>query len=124
MNTYDWNCRTVDTYPTAGENTDVIYNVHYQVTAVSDTLDSAGNAVSFTIVGTQTLSTEDITDFTAFADLTHEDVVGWTKAAIGTEQIDSITDSLDSQVESKITPTTVTKYIFDAVVEEEESTEE
>lgn len=119
MNTYNWNCRTVDTYPTAGENTDVVYNVHYQVTAVSDTLDPAGNAVSCTNIGTQTLSTEDITDFTAFADITHDDVVAWTKAAMGTEQVDSIIASLDSRVESKITPKTVTKQIVDAVVEEE-----
>lgn len=119
MNTYNWNCRTVDTYPTAGENTDVVYNVHYQVTAVSDTLDPAGNAVSCTNIGTQTLGTEDITDFTAFADLTHDDVIAWTKAAMGTEQVDSIIASLDSRVESKITPTTVTKQIVDAVAEEE-----
>lgn len=124
MNTYNWNCRTVDTYPTVGENTDVVYNVHYQVTAVSDTLDSAGNAVSCTSIGTQTLSTEDITDFTAFADLSHDDVIAWTKAAMGTEQVDSIIASLDSQVESKITPTTVTKQIVDAVSEEEVVEEE
>lgn len=118
MNTYNWNCRTVDTYPTVGENTDVVYNVHYQVTAVSDELDSDGLAYSATNIGTQTLSTDDIIEFTAFDDLTHEDIVSWTKAAMGTEQVDSIIESLDSQVEAKITPTTVTKQIVDAVVEE------
>ena len=124
MNTYNWNCRTVDTYPTSRENTDVVYNVHYQVTAVSDTLDPQGVAYNATNIGTQTLSTDDITDFTAFADLTHEDIVSWTKSAMGTDRVDSIEESLDTQVESKITPVSVTKYIFDDVTAEEEVTEE
>jgi len=124
MNTYNWNCRTVDTYPTVGENTDVVYNVHYQVTAISDTLDPQGAAYNATSIGTQTLSTDDITDFTAFSDLTHEDIVSWTKSAMGTDQVDSIEESLDTQVESKITPVSVTKYIFDDVTAEEETTEE
>ena len=42
--TYDWNCATVDCYPTDGEYTDVVYNVHWIVTGTSDTLDPEGNA--------------------------------------------------------------------------------
>ena len=62
--TYDWNCRTVDCYPTDGEYTDVVYNVHWIVTGTSDTLDPDGNAYTATSIGTQTISTSDLSSFT------------------------------------------------------------
>ena len=113
--TYDWNCRTVDCYPTDQSYTDVVYNVHWIVTGTSDTLDPDGNAYTATSIGTQTISTDDITDFTPFADLTNADVVAWTKEAMGADQVTALETNIQSQIDSEITPTSVTLTIGDPV---------
>lgn len=118
--TYDWNCRTVDCYPTDQSYTDVVYNVHWIVTGTSDQKDSEGNFYTATSIGTQTISTDDITDFTPFADLTNADVVAWTKAAMGAEQVTALETNLDSQIALEITPVSVTLTIGEPVPPAEE----
>ena len=115
MTTYNWNCKTVDAYPQDGEYTDLVYNVHWIVTGVSDQLDSQGVAYSATSIGTQTLDVSDVTDFIPFEDLTNEQVVAWTKGAMGEEQVASIEASIQSQIDALITPTTVTLTIGEPV---------
>ena len=34
---YAWDVSTVDTYPTKDSNADVVYNVHWRLTATDDT---------------------------------------------------------------------------------------
>jgi hypothetical protein len=109
--TYDWNCATVDCYPTDGEYTDVVYNVHWRVTGTSDTLDPQGNAYTATSIGTQTISTSDLSGFTPFDDLTNADAVAWTQSAMGAEQVTALEANLDSQIALEITPTSVTLTI-------------
>ena len=117
---YTWNCRTVDTYPTstdsqepANTETDVIYNVHYSLTG-TDTVEDVTYTAN--IIGTQDLGTQDLSGFTAFADLTHDDVIGFVTAsmiAVTPERVNELKTSIEAQITSKITPTTVTKYIVD-----------
>ncbi len=116
-NTYSWNCRTVDTYPShTDENsvteTDVVYNVHWRVTGSDETN-------STTVIGTQTLSTEDLSGFTAFESVTHEDMIAWTQAAMGTDRVAELETSLDSQLAELAAPSSVTKTIVDPAPEEE-----
>jgi hypothetical protein len=111
MITYDWNCKTVDVYVEEAGNYNVVYNVHWRVTGVSDQVDEDGNAYSSTIIGTQTLSTEEIVDFVPFEDLTHEKIVTWTQDAIGAEQVTEMENNLNNQIDALITPTSVTKTI-------------
>jgi hypothetical protein len=111
MTTFNWDCRTVDVYPTNGDNTDVVYNVHWRLTGVSDQLDANDNPYSATVIGTQTLSTEEIVDFVPFEDLTHEQIVTWTQEAIGAEQVTQMEDNVNNQIDNLITPTSVTKTI-------------
>ena len=124
MTTYDWNCKTVDAYPQDGEYTDLVYNVHWIVTGVSDELNPEGVAYSATSIGTQTLDVSDVTNFIPFEDLTNEQVVTWTKGAMGEEQVASIEASIQSQIDALITPTTVTLTIGEPVPPTEEETEE
>jgi hypothetical protein len=124
MTTYNWNCKTVDAYPQDGEYTDLVYNVHWIVTGVSDELNPEGVAYSATNIGTQTLDTSEVTDFIPFEDLTNEQVVTWTKGAMGEEQVASIEASIQSQIDALITPTTVTLTIGEPVPPTEEETEE
>ena len=115
MITYNWNCKTVDAYPQDGEYADLVYNVHWRITGTSDELKPDGTAYSATNIGTQTLDVSDVTEFIPFEDLTNEQVVAWTKGAMGEEQVASIEASIESQINSLITPTTVTLTIGEPV---------
>ena len=109
---YTWNVSTVDTYPTLDGNADVVYNVHWRLTAEDDAnQDADGNNWTATSYGTQSVDTSDLSSFTAFADLTSSDVQGWVEAAMGSDAVQSLKDGLDAQIEAKINPTSVTKTI-------------
>lgn len=120
MTNYEWNCKTVDCYPEQNNEADVVYNVHWIVTGISDQLDPEGNPYSATSIGTQTLDTSQITNFIPFEDLTNDEVVAWTKAAMGAEQVTQIESSVQSQIDSLITPTSVTLTIGEPVPPVEE----
>ena len=113
MTTYDWNCKTVDCYPEQNNEADVVYNVHWIVTGTSE--DSEGKSYSATNIGTQSLDTSQITNFIPFDQLTNDEVVAWTKGTMGDEQVASIEASIQSQIDSLITPTSVTLTIGEPV---------
>jgi len=105
---FNWDCKTVDAYPLVGEDSDVVYNVHWIVTGVSDQLDPQGNPYQARSIGTQGLSTDDITDFIPFEDLTNEVVVGWTKGAMGEFDVTSVENGIQNSIDLQITPVSVT----------------
>ena len=120
MTNYNWNCKTVDCYPEQDNEADVVYNVHWIVTGVSDQLDPQGVAYSATSIGTQTLDTSQITNFIPFEDLTNDEVVAWTQGAMGAEQVTQIESSIQGQIDRLITPTSVTLVIGEPVPPVEE----
>ena len=115
MVTNNWNCKTVDAYVEKDNEADVVYNVHWIVTGTSDTLDPQDNPYSATSIGTQTLDTSEIINFIPFDQVTNEEVVAWTQAAMGEEQVAQIEAGIASQIESLIHPTTVTLTIGEPV---------
>ena len=112
MITYDWNCKTVDVHPQEEGETNVVYNVHWIVTGVSDQLDTQGNPYSSTNIGTQVVPLDPETPFIPFDELTNEIVVGWTKDAMGEEQVQSIEDSIASQIAELENPTSITTVSY------------
>lgn len=104
MITYDWNCKTVDVVLQEEGLIDVVYNVHWVVTGISDTYSS-------TSIGTQTVTLDESTPFIPFADLTNDIVVGWTKAAMGEEQVASIESGIADAIEKEINPVTATMQL-------------
>jgi len=109
---YTWDVSTVDTYPTLESNADVVYNVHWRLTAEDDAnQDADGNNWTATSYGTQSVDTSDLSSFTAFADLTSSDVQGWVETAMGSDAVTALKAGLDAQIEAKINPTSVTKTI-------------
>ena len=55
---YTWDVSTVDTYPTLNSNADVVYNVHWRLTAEDDAnQDADGNNWTATTYGTCLLYT-------------------------------------------------------------------
>ena len=120
MTTYDWNCKTVDVHPQEEGETNVVYNVHWIVTGASDQLDPQGNPYSATNIGTQVLDTSGITNFIPFDQLTNDEVVAWTKGAMGDEQVAEIEASIEKQIQDLITPTSITLVIGEPVPPVEE----
>ena len=112
MTTFNWNCRTVDVYPTDETYADVVYNVHWIVTGKDEDAD-----VSATNIGTQVLDTSGITDFIPFDELTNDEVVAWTKATMGDDKVASIEASIASQIADLINPKSITLTIGEPVTE-------
>tara|TARA_Y100000401_G_scaffold113991_1_gene115410 strand:+ start:799 stop:1146 length:348 start_codon:yes stop_codon:yes gene_type:complete len=109
---YEWDVKTVDTYPTKDSKSDVVYNVHWRLTATDDTNnDAEGNSLTATVYGSQALDTSDLSSFTEFTDLTVSDVQGWVEAALTADTVNDMKDSLDSTIEELVTPTSVQKTI-------------
>lgn len=106
-NTYSWVINALDTYPTQDLFSDVVYNIHWGMVATSDQTDADGNAYTASSIGTQTVAAPDADNYTAFEDLTKEIVEAWLEAS--ELDVDSIKANLDTQIEEKITPTSVTK---------------
>ncbi len=109
---YTWDVSTVDTYPTKDSKSDVVYNVHWRLTATDDTnKDSDGNNWTAESYGSQTLDTSDLSSFTAFGSLNAAKVQGWVEAALTADKVTAIKASLDANIAGKITPTSVQKTI-------------
>ena len=100
----EWNVNTVDVHPHEEGHDDVIYNVHWSVAKV----DGDYSASSY---GTQTIDTSDLSDFTAFADVTADMVKGWVIDAMGEEEVANLEASLDAQIAEQKNPTSITKTL-------------
>jgi len=109
---YAWDVTTVDTYPTKDSNSDVVYNVHWRLTATDGTnKDADGNNWTAGVYGTQTLDTDSISSFTAFGSLDAAKVQGWVEAALTADTVTAMKAGLDAEIAEKITPTSVQKTI-------------
>ena len=114
-NTYTWNCKTVEVYPTYESLDDVVYVVNWRLLATSSethVVDGEPVPYTSTTYSTQFLSLADVgTDFIPFADLTNEVITGWTEAAIGTDEVQKFKDHLDMNITKQIPPTSETQTI-------------
>lgn len=102
-NTYTWDCKTVDVKTTVGNFSNVVYNVHWRMTAVSDT-ETPYQAVN---IGTQALTIENIQPdgFIPVEELTHAQIISWVEEAMGEDRIAQIKQYLDTLIQEKINPT-------------------
>jgi hypothetical protein len=99
--TTTWNINQMDAYPEYEGSTNVVFTVHWSVTATED--EYVG--YSYGSVG---LTLDPEATFTPFAELTKEQVVGWVHAALGEEQVVAIETSLANQIELQRNPPVVT----------------
>ena len=110
-NTYTWDCKTVDVYPTHDSHSDVVYNAHWRLNAVSDQQDAEGNDYSASSYGTHSVNADDIENFVPFADLTNDLVSGWVIDGMGEDEVANIKSGLDNNIADQINPTSETKTI-------------
>ena len=109
--TYDWDCRTVDLYPEENNESNVVYNVHWNITATSTELDDEGNPYVVNSVGTQTVPFNEGSPFIPFEDLTNEIIVGWTKEAMGEDTVNRLQYNLYREIDLLIKPESITRTI-------------
>ena len=109
---YTWDVNTCDTYPTKDGKSDVVYNVHWRLTATDDTnKDSEGNNWTATTYGSQSVDTSDLSSFIEWSSLKASDVQGWVETALTADIVTAMKASLDAEIAEKVTPTSVTKVL-------------
>ena len=102
---YNWTINTLECYPTASGETDVVFTAHWQFHATEEV---DGTVYSETCIGTQPLAYASGSPFTPFNELTLEQVTGWVTDAMGEERVDAMKASLAQQIANKINPPVVT----------------
>jgi len=109
---YEWDCKTCDTYPTKSSKSNVVYNVHWRLKATDGTnKDSDGNNWTAEICGSQSLDTSDLSSFKNWSSLTNSDVQGWVEAAMGSARVTELKTTLDKEIANKVSPTSVLKTL-------------
>ena len=109
---YAWDCKTCDTYPTKSSKSNVVYNVHWRLTATDGTnKDSDGNNWTASSYGSQAVSTDDLSSFKNWSSLTNADVQGWVETALTADTVTAMKTSLDAVIAEKVSPTSVTKTL-------------
>lgn len=108
-NTYEWDCKTVDTYPELGTLQDVVFNVHWRLTVKTLIGDVE---YSETLIGVQSLLIDaNQSTFVEFDNLTNSLVSQWVQDAMGTENVILLKSNADAKLQEQITPPVVTRTI-------------
>jgi len=95
--TYNWNFNPLESYPTASGQTDVVFLVHWQVSATTGSYNARQ-------IGTQIVQYTSESVFIPFNELAFDTVYGWVTSSMGEEQYNNITSSLIQQIENQINP--------------------
>ena len=98
MTEYKWKINALDCVPKEGEMTDVVSIVHWSRLAEQDN-------IKVSIYGTMNCGQPSETDFTAYPDITFEQICTWLDAGLNVVELDA---NLDSQIENIINPPIVT----------------
>ena len=96
-NTYTWQIAQLECYPEQDNHTDVVFTVHWRRQATDGTHTAD-------IYDSQSVTLDPSAPFTAYADLTEAQVIGWLEAAFGAETLAAQVASLDKQIEDQINP--------------------
>ena len=102
-----WNVVSYDGTKTVGSLADVITTVHWTASD-SETVGSGDSAVVHTgySYGAIALADADSSSFVALASVTKDNLIAWSKAAIGTDETTAIETRIAAQITESKTPTT------------------
>ena len=99
MTTYTWAVTALYTETIAGEQNYVVI-ANYSVVGVDGTHEaSLSNIARF--------STESVSPFIPYEDLTEADVIGWIQADLGTDGVNNLYACIQGQIDSQINPPVV-----------------
>lgn len=84
-----------------GDLSDVVTTLHFECTDSQTVGDVTHNG---RVYGTVALEAPDADDFTAYADISHDDAVTWAKAVIGSDQVSAYEQAVADQIELSKNP--------------------
>jgi len=96
--TYEWVVSSMDTAPSLDGLTNVVICIHWRRNATAVDGDKTYYAETYGAMGCTTPSE---TDFTAYPDLTFEQVCSWLESG---NDVESLNANLDAQIENQINP--------------------
>jgi hypothetical protein len=99
--TNTWAIQQMDCYPEYEGEPDVVFVCHWTLIATDGTYSGS----SYGSVG---VTYEAGTPYTAYADLTLDQVVGWVQSALGAEQVAAYEANVATQIADQINPPVVT----------------
>jgi hypothetical protein len=97
MTQYTWTITNLYTQTIDGKE-------DYVVTAIYDVVGVDGEYTASMTSNTAQFSTQDVTEFTPYADLTEAIVLGWVKESLGENGIISIEACIQAQIEAQKNP--------------------
>lgn len=97
-----WTINSLDRYKNLSGKTDVVFSVHWNC----EEKDSSGNTGR--CYGSVVIPTDDLSDFTAYSDITKTKAIGWAKDALGEDEVASIEANVARQIAEQATPTKAT----------------
>ena len=77
------------------------------VSSVAWHLEATDGTILVRTSGTTPIEFDPTSDFIDYANLTHDEVIGWVTAALGADNVAELKNGLDVQIESIITPQVV-----------------
>ena len=99
--TNTWNIVAMDCRPNVNGMLDYVVTSHWTLTATDGTYTGA-------VYGTASFEVDpERTDYKPYDQLTLEEVIAWTKASLGEEQVASLEFNVLSQIEAQINPSIV-----------------
>jgi hypothetical protein len=100
MPTYTWVIEQLDYYPQRDGQPDVVFTVHWRLNGTDGTNTA-------TVYGSVGLTYEPGQPSTPYADLTQAQVIGWVQDALGSEQVQALTDNVAAQLAAIANPPVV-----------------
>jgi hypothetical protein len=88
--TYNWDISQMDSYPSVDTYTDVVFNVHWRVTATEDDITASA-------YGTQGITYAEGRPFVPYTELTKDEILDWTKSSMG-DYLSVLETSLATQI--------------------------
>ena len=109
--TIEWKVEGLDCYPTKDRKTDVVMMVHWRCNGAEEKPSEEEKEKEHfrsTFYGTVSVTYQDGDDFTPFADLTKNQVLGWVWEDVDKDEIESnIQKMIDDQRDPPITQPTL-----------------
>jgi len=99
--TNTWNIVAMDCRPNVNGMLDYVVTSHWTLTATDGTYTGS-------VYGTASFEVDpDKPNYTPYADLTLDEVIAWTQASLGAEQVASYEANVASQIEAQINPANI-----------------
>jgi hypothetical protein len=102
--TFTWAVQSLDCYPQAQGEVDVVFNVNWAVTGVQEQDEKTYTGIA---QGKTACTYQAGQSFTPYASLTQEQVLGWVFASIGAEGQAEAEAWVQAQIDAQINPAVV-----------------